>query len=76
MKMQYDEHLFTSLFVFDLKQKNRVISINHRVATGIKKLNSRTLLGYFPGLFKQWRSYGILRPGARNILAPPVNKTI
>jgi len=40
-----------------------------KVATAIEKLNSRALLGHFPGLFKQG-----LRPGARNILAPPVNK--
>jgi len=28
----------------------------HTVATAIEKVNSWTLLGYFPGLFKQWRS--------------------
>jgi len=27
-----------------------------RVATAIEKLNSRTLLGQFPGLLKQWCS--------------------
>jgi len=29
----------------------------------------------FRTLGEQWRSWGILRPGARNIFAPPVNKT-
>jgi len=28
----------------------------YRVAIAIEKLNSRTLLGHFPRLFKQWRS--------------------
>jgi len=27
------------------------------------------------GCKSQWRSWGTLRPGARNILAPPFNKT-
>jgi len=30
----------------------------------------------YPSTFVQWRTYGILLPGARNILAPPIKKTI
>jgi len=39
-----------------LPRDEYLLNYNTRVATANQKLYSRTLLGHFPGLFKQWRS--------------------
>jgi len=39
------------------------------------KIKFQDFLGHFPGLFKQWRSEGALRPWQEIFLRPPSTKT-